>query len=71
MLFDPSTGLQTHLAASGASNPIASVAFSPCGKYLAAGERGKKPRVLIFSMSTRAVHAELSGHDHGVACMVE
>ncbi|KAI9826175.1 MAG: hypothetical protein M1819_007431 [Sarea resinae] len=50
-----------------------SVSFSPDGKFLAVGETGYKPRVLIFSLAEDASSdiplAVLSEHGHGVRCV--
>ncbi|OAG05325.1 WD repeat protein-like protein [Paraphaeosphaeria sporulosa] len=49
------------------------VAFSPDGKYLAVGETGHKPRVLIFSTAPDAPSetplTALSDHTFGVRCL--
>ncbi|PVI07122.1 WD repeat protein-like protein [Periconia macrospinosa] len=49
------------------------VSFSPDGKYLAVGETGYRPRVLIFSLSSDAPSdtplTSLADHTFGVKCL--
>lgn len=51
------------------SKPLSCLAFSNNGLLLAVGEKGHKPRVLIFDLETRAVVKELQQHQFGVACV--
>jgi WD40 repeat protein len=48
---------------------ISCVAFSRDGKYLAAGEMGRDPSVLIWEVSSGRLLAILSGHAHAVRCV--
>jgi len=49
------------------------LSFSPDGKYLAAGETGHKPRVLIFPLDQVSQHdplwTSLSEHTFGIRCL--
>lgn len=41
---------------------IISLAVSPCGRYVATGERGRRPAVFVWDASTQEVLATLEGH---------
>ncbi|KAI9296292.1 WD40 repeat-like protein [Neoconidiobolus thromboides FSU 785] len=45
---------------------VVSTAFSPDGKYLAVGETGHNPRVLVWDFEAEKYIAELKGHKFGV-----
>ena len=47
----------------------AQLAFSPDGLYLAVGERGVKPAIIVWELKTGAVVAELRAHKHGIAAI--
>ena len=49
--------------------PISCITVSADAKYLAAGERGHMPNVVIWEISTGQVLANLSGHTQGVGCI--
>ncbi len=51
------------------AKPVSCVSFSPCGKLLAVGEKGHRPRIVLWDMETRAPIAELQGHQFGVSCV--
>ncbi len=42
---------------------------SPCGKYLAVGERGHQPCICIFAIDSNKMMRRLAGHRHGVGCV--
>ncbi|KAG0046358.1 mitogen-activated protein kinase binding protein 1 [Gryganskiella cystojenkinii] len=46
--------------------PISCLSFSPDGQFLAIGETGHQPRILIWEVATQLLVAELQGHKFGV-----
>ena len=67
VLLNPKKNRQTRYFR--ASKPIASLAFSRCGRFLAVGERGHKPAAIVWELKTGTVKAEMKGHKHGIACI--
>lgn len=49
---------------------ISCVAFSPGGKFLAAGECGHQPCIRVWDVASKTILSELQGHTFGVACVV-
>ncbi|ORZ02621.1 hypothetical protein BCR43DRAFT_481844 [Syncephalastrum racemosum] len=49
--------------------PISCLAFSPDGNFLAAGEMGHQPRILIWNVKERTLLHELRGHKFGVLAL--
>ena len=49
---------------------ISSIAFSPDGKHLAAGECGHQPCVRVWDVASRSVLSEVQGHSFGISCLV-
>lgn len=52
-----------------APKAIVSTAFSPDGRYLAVGEAGRLPRVLIWDLEQGKYITELKGHKFGVLAL--
>ncbi|KAG0270951.1 mitogen-activated protein kinase binding protein 1 [Linnemannia exigua] len=46
--------------------PISCLSFSPDGQFLAIGETGHQPRILIWEVSSQSLVGELQGHKFGV-----
>ena len=68
VLYSPTSNRQTRFFR--ASQPIASLAFSPCGRYLAVGERGgPSPAIIVWSLDSGRVESELKGHKHGIGAL--
>ncbi|KAF9377346.1 hypothetical protein CPC16_011870, partial [Podila verticillata] len=71
MAVDPSG-----MSSFGSSNPnsnknvkpkaVSCLAFSPDGQFLAIGEMGHQPRILIWEVSSQTLVGELQGHKFGI-----
>jgi WD40 repeat protein len=49
---------------------VSSIAFSPDGKLLAAGEKGQAPSILIFDIeSQKCISTLANAHRHGVTAL--
>ncbi|KAG0381087.1 mitogen-activated protein kinase binding protein 1 [Mortierella sp. AD032] len=46
--------------------PVSCLSFSPDGQFLAIGETGHQPRILIWEVSSQSLVGELQGHKFGV-----
>ncbi|OAQ35257.1 WD40 repeat-like protein [Linnemannia elongata AG-77] len=46
--------------------PISCLSFSPDGQFLAIGEMGHQPRILIWEVASQSLVGELQGHKFGV-----
>ncbi|KAH9324663.1 hypothetical protein KI387_004841, partial [Taxus chinensis] len=58
------------LVASRTPKPLTCVAYSHrSGKFIAAGESGHRPAVIIWDSSNGSCIAELKAHKHGVSCL--
>ena len=51
------------------SKPVECVAFSPNGRFLAAGEAGHQPAVVVWELATQKVVAEMRGHKVAVGSL--
>ncbi|KAL8254904.1 hypothetical protein R6Q59_033125 [Mikania micrantha] len=70
VLYDVDLGIQSHLMVSNRSpKPLSCVAVSQDGSYVAAGESGHQPAIIVWSSSTLVSVSELKGHRYGVACI--
>jgi mitogen-activated protein kinase binding protein 1 len=69
VLYDPVTNKQTFLS-SKRQQTINALCFTPDGKYLAVGEKGKDAKIIIWDMTTKNIAIELSNaHKHGIATL--
>ncbi|XP_022034051.1 WD repeat-containing protein 62 isoform X2 [Helianthus annuus] len=69
VLYDVDLGTQSHFVVSNRlPKPLACVAVSHDGSYIAAGESGKQSAVIVWSSASLASISELNGHRYGVAC---
>jgi len=51
----------------GATDDIISLAASQCGRYVAVGERGRRPNIIVFDAASGRTLSIISGHANGVA----
>jgi len=49
-----------------ARQAVSCVCFSPSGQFIAIGERGKKPALRVFQLSTGREVANLQQHAYGI-----
>ncbi|KAK1434639.1 hypothetical protein QVD17_00388 [Tagetes erecta] len=69
VVYDVDLGTQSHLMVSNRTpKPLRCVAASHDGSYIAAGESGHQPAIIVWSSATLASISELKGHRNGVAC---
>ncbi|PWA57066.1 hypothetical protein CTI12_AA376850 [Artemisia annua] len=69
VVYDVVIGVQSHLMVSGRTpKPLSCIAVSKDGGYIAAGESGHQPAVIVWNSATLASVSELKGHRYGVAC---
>ncbi|KAK4342781.1 hypothetical protein RND71_038597 [Anisodus tanguticus] len=67
---DVDSSTQSHLVVSNRlPKPLSCVAVSRDGRFIAAGESGPHPAVVIWDAATLALKYELKSHQHGVACI--
>ncbi|XP_050214454.1 uncharacterized protein LOC126665648 isoform X2 [Mercurialis annua] len=70
VVYNVDSGKQSHLMVSHRSpKPLSCVALSHDGRFIAAGESGNKPTVLVWDCSTLALISELKDHLYGVECI--
>ncbi|KAA8518995.1 hypothetical protein F0562_016231 [Nyssa sinensis] len=70
VVYNIDSGTQSHLIVSNRMpKPLSCVAISQDGSFVAAGESGHQPAVLIWDAATLAVISELKGHQYGVSCI--
>ncbi|CAB5191887.1 uncharacterized protein OCT59_005327 [Rhizophagus irregularis] len=76
-LIDPSVASSNNASSSSKKTPVSNkakpiscVAFSPDGNFLAVGETGHQPRILIWEVQSRTLINELKGHKYGVLALL-
>ncbi|XVF76771.1 hypothetical protein PTKIN_Ptkin13bG0293700 [Pterospermum kingtungense] len=70
VVYDAESGTQSHLILSHRMpKPLSCLAVSRDGRFVAAGESGHQPSVLVWDCLTRAFVSELKGHLYGVECI--
>ncbi|XWS55561.1 hypothetical protein CRYUN_Cryun09bG0010700 [Craigia yunnanensis] len=70
VVYNAESGTQSHLMLSHRwPKPLSCVAVSRDGRFVAAGESGHQPSVLVWDCVTRAFISELKGHLYGVECI--
>ncbi|KAI3443097.1 MFS domain-containing protein [Psidium guajava] len=70
VVYDVVSGTQSHLMVSHRTpRPLSCVVVSHDGRFVAAGESGNQPSVLVWDYANMALVSEMKGHFHGVACI--
>ncbi|OMO85146.1 hypothetical protein CCACVL1_10386 [Corchorus capsularis] len=70
VVYNAASGTQSHLMLSHRMpKPLSCVAVSRDGRFVAAGESGHQPSVLVWDCVTLAFVSELKGHLYGVECI--
>ncbi|KAL1083219.1 hypothetical protein V6Z11_D09G185300 [Gossypium hirsutum] len=70
VVYDAESGTQLHLMLSHRmAKPLSCVAMSRDGRFIAAGESGPQPSVLVWDYVTRTFISELKGHIYGIECI--
>ncbi|GMI71397.1 hypothetical protein like AT3G09080 [Hibiscus trionum] len=70
VVYHVESGTQSHLMLSHRMpKPLCCVAMSHDGRFVAAGESGPQPSVLVWDCVTHAFISELKGHIYGVECI--
>ncbi|MCD7472936.1 hypothetical protein HAX54_014372 [Datura stramonium] len=70
VVYDVNSSTQSHLVVSNRLPKLLScVAISRDGRFIAAGESGPHPAVVIWEAASLALKYELKSHQHGVACI--
>ncbi|KAH9672782.1 transducin/WD40 repeat-like superfamily protein [Citrus sinensis] len=70
VVYDVDSSTQSHLMVSHRMpKPLCCLAMSRDGRYVAAGESGPQPAVLVWDCANLAFISELKGHLYGVECI--
>ncbi|KAM3689728.1 hypothetical protein ACB098_09G070500 [Castanea mollissima] len=70
VVYNVDSATQSHLIVSHrVPKPLCCVAMPKDGRFVAAGESGPQPAVLVWDCATLALVSELKGHLYGVACI--
>ena len=67
VVYDGGSGRQTQYFR--CRKTVSALAYSPDGRFLAVGERGREPSVTVWDVQTGKVMASVPGHKFGVACL--
>merc|ERR1712070_1210049 len=59
-------GSQNNLLVGRSSRKVSCLTFSPDGKYLAVGETGRYPAILVWDVDQMRLINSLMGHEYGV-----
>ncbi|KAK4730481.1 hypothetical protein R3W88_023469 [Solanum pinnatisectum] len=70
VVYDVNSSTQSHLVVSNRlPKPLSCVAVSCDGRFIAAGESGPHPAVVIWEAASLVMKYELKSHQYGVACI--
>ncbi|XP_062095314.1 uncharacterized protein LOC133801171 isoform X2 [Humulus lupulus] len=70
VVYNVDSGSQSHLMVTHRMpKPLNCVAMSEDGRFIAAGESGTQPAVLVWDSETLALVSELKGHLYGLGCI--
>ncbi|KAM3325637.1 mitogen-activated protein kinase-binding protein 1 [Capsicum chacoense] len=70
VVYDIDSSTQSHLVVTNRlPKPLSCVAISCDGRFVAAGESGPHPAVVIWEATSLALKYELKSHQHGLACI--
>ncbi|KAK2657454.1 hypothetical protein Ddye_010506 [Dipteronia dyeriana] len=70
VVYNVDLSTQSHLMVSHRMpKPLSCVAMSPDGRFVAAGESGPQPAVLVWDSANLALISELKGHLYGLECI--
>ncbi|CAN4106082.1 unnamed protein product [Withania somnifera] len=70
VVYDVDSSTQSHLVVSNRlPKPVSCVAISCDGRFIAAGESGPHPAIVIWEATSLALKYELKSHQHGIACI--
>ncbi|KAL6987736.1 hypothetical protein U1Q18_013484 [Sarracenia purpurea var. burkii] len=69
VVYNVESGTQSHLIVSNRTpKPLSCIAISNDGNFVAAGESGHQPALLVWDCNNMAFLSELKSHRYGVSC---
>lgn len=68
-LSEPTNIPRNHSSNFGGVKAISAVCFSPNGQYVAVGESGHQPRILVWELAGPKLIADLAGHKFGISVL--